>query len=86
MASELAHTRFNGLVDRGELLVPLLCGFLGRIRLLLEQAAGGDPNLVARGDSLACLVEDRLRFVGRLETCERKPEFDRLRNDLDCTG
>ena len=83
MATKLAHTSLNGLVDGGKLLVALLFRFLGGVRLLLEETASSYPDLVTGRDGFTGLVEDSLGFVRSLEACECKPELDRLWNDLN---
>ena len=82
MSTKLAHTRLDRLVDDRELLVALLRRLLGRVRLLFEQPARGDPDLVRGGDGFAGFVQDGLGLVGGFQTRECEPELDRLWDDL----
>ena len=79
---QLAHARLDRLVDDRELLVALLRRLLGRVRLLFEQPAGSDPDLVRGGDGFAGFVQDGLSLVGGFQTRECEPELDGLWDDL----
>lgn len=45
--------------------------------------ASGYPDLMRGGEGFSGFVEDGLGFVGRFETSQSKPEFDREGNDLE---
>ena len=82
MPPQLAHARLDRLVDDRELFVALLRRLLGRVRLLFEQPAGSDPDLVRGGDGFAGFVQDGLSLVGGFQTRECEPELNRLWDDL----
>jgi hypothetical protein len=68
---QLAHTKLDGLVDGFEFLIALFVRFLGvRRRFLLEETAGGNPDLVTRWDGFASFIEDGFCALGCFEASE----------------
>ena len=86
VASQLAHTCFDRLVDNVKFFVPRL-NWLIRVRgrFLFEETASSNPNIVRRGDRLASLVEDRFRTFRRFNTSERQPKLNGKRDNFNST-